>query len=86
MGKYSRCQLFYRRDNNEWDSVPLAYDPIGGTKRVEDHDRWVSEFTLPNLVNMNGTFFHQMETMKNDFLFMAINLFRYWIQLPINLY
>ena len=44
-GNIQDAHFFYRRDNNEWDSVTLTYDPILGTKRVEDHDRWVSEFT-----------------------------------------
>ena len=60
--------------------------PFGELKGLRIMIAGFLSLLLPNLVNMNGTFFHQMETMKNDFLFMAINLFRYWIQLPINLY
>ena len=63
-----------------------TYDPILGTKRVEDHDRWVSEFTPSESGEYEWYIFSSNGNYEEDFLFMAINLFRYWILLPINLY
>ena len=44
-GNVLNAQFFYRHVNEEeWSSVPLFFNPITESKRVEDHDQWLAEF------------------------------------------
>ena len=44
-GNVLNAQFFYRHVNvEEWSSVPLFFNPITESKKVEDHDQWLAEF------------------------------------------
>ena len=46
-GDIENAEFFYKYENeDEWSSVPLLHQPILNSKHVENHDRWIAEFSV----------------------------------------
>jgi len=46
-GDILNAEFFYKHENeDEWNSAILTHQPISNSKHVEDHDRWIAEFSV----------------------------------------
>ncbi|MFL2997991.1 MAG: CotH kinase family protein [Candidatus Neomarinimicrobiota bacterium] len=46
-GDIENAEFFYKHENeDEWSSVLLLHQPILNSKHVENHDRWIAEFSV----------------------------------------